>query len=46
MRLVTIPYHTHSTAYPWTLTGAWITFGVWALAAVIFVVTTVQRREG
>jgi hypothetical protein len=44
-RLVAVPYHPHATAYPWTVTGAWIVLAAWALAAVILAVTTVQRRD-
>jgi hypothetical protein len=43
LRLVTVPYH--GGAYPWTLTGAWIVFAVWALAGVILALTTVYRRD-
>ena len=45
LRLVTIPYHAAGTSYPWSLTGAWITFAVWALAAAVLAVTMVQRRD-
>jgi hypothetical protein len=42
-RLVTIPYHAGSTAYPWTLTGASVTLAVWALATTTLAVTAVHR---
>ncbi|MEV2229096.1 ABC transporter permease [Streptomyces phaeochromogenes] len=32
-------------AYPWTLTGAWTVYAVWALAAAAVAVTSVQRRD-
>ncbi|WUR78305.1 ABC transporter permease subunit [Streptomyces phaeochromogenes] len=34
-----------AVAYPWTLTGAWTVYGVWALAAAAVAVTSVQRRD-
>lgn len=42
-RLVAIPYH--ATAYPWTVTGAWIVFAVWALVAAVLAVAPVGRRD-
>jgi len=44
-RLVAVPYPPAGTAYPWTVTGAWIVFAAWALAAVVLTVTTVHRRD-
>ncbi|WP_328843945.1 ABC transporter permease [Streptomyces sp. NBC_00258] len=32
-------------AYPWTLTGAWTVYVVWALATAAVAVTSVQRRD-
>ncbi|MCZ4514692.1 hypothetical protein O3Q52_42535 [Streptomyces sp. ActVer] len=32
-------------AYPWTLTGAWTVYAVWALATAAVAVTSVQRRD-
>ncbi|GHH67229.1 hypothetical protein FHS35_009012 [Streptomyces umbrinus] len=34
-----------AVAYPWTLTGAWTVYAVWALAAAAVAVTSVQRRD-
>ncbi|MCP3817903.1 ABC transporter permease [Streptomyces sp. A3M-1-3] len=35
----------HQAAYPWTITGAWIVYAVWALAAAVLAVTSVHRRD-
>jgi hypothetical protein len=45
MRLVTVPYHAQSVPCPWTLTGAWITFAAWGLAAAVVAVTAGHRRD-
>ncbi|MEU9962278.1 ABC transporter permease [Streptomyces sp. NPDC050982] len=34
-----------AVAYPWTLTGAWTVYAVWALAAAAVAVISVQRRD-
>ncbi|MGW3420343.1 ABC transporter permease [Streptomyces phaeochromogenes] len=34
-----------AVAYPWTLTGAWTVYALWALAAAAVAVTSVQRRD-
>jgi ABC-2 type transport system permease protein len=44
-RLVAVPYPLAGTAYPWTVTGAWIVFAAWALAAAVLTVTTVRYRD-
>ena len=44
-RLVAVPYPPAGTAYPWTVTGAWIVFAVWAVVAAVLTVTTVDRRD-
>lgn len=44
-RLVAVPYPPAGTAYPWTVTGAWIVFAAWALAAAVLAVTAVYRRD-
>ncbi|MEV2249489.1 ABC transporter permease [Streptomyces sp. NPDC050147] len=31
--------------YPWTATGAWTVYGIWALIAAAIAVTAVQRRD-
>ncbi len=51
MRLVDTLYdpngtgYAHSPAHPWTITGAWTTYTVWALAAAALTVTSVHRRD-
>ena len=42
-RLVAVPYPPAGTAYPWTVTGAWIVFAAWALAAAALAVITIHR---
>jgi hypothetical protein len=44
-RLVAVPYPPAGTAYPWTVTGAWIVFAVWAVVAAVLTVTTVQYHD-
>jgi hypothetical protein len=44
-RLVAAPYPPAGTAYPWTVTGAWIVFMAWALAAAVLTMTTVHHRD-
>ena len=44
-RLVAVPYPPAGTAYPWTVTGAWIVYAAWALAAVILAVVTAPRHD-
>jgi hypothetical protein len=33
------------TAYPWTVTGAWIVYAAWTLAGGVLAVTTITRRD-
>ncbi|MFG2497206.1 ABC transporter permease [Streptomyces sp. NPDC048441] len=33
------------THYPWTATGAWTVYGVWALATAVIAVTAARRRD-
>ena len=44
-RLVAIPFNPVASAYPWTTTGAWTVFAVWAFVAAILAVTAVYRRD-
>jgi ABC-2 type transport system permease protein len=44
-RLVAIPYPPAGAGYPWTATGAWIVFAVWAVVAAVLTVTTVQYHD-
>jgi ABC-2 type transport system permease protein len=43
-RLVVIPFDSPDT-YPWTLTGAWIVFAVWAAAAAVLAVAAARWRD-
>lgn len=43
-RLVAIPFD-RPDAYPWTLTGAWIVFAVWAAAAALLAVAAARWRD-
>jgi ABC-2 type transport system permease protein len=51
MRLVDVAYdpgdiaYGHSPAFPWTVTGAWTVYAIWALAAATITVTTVHHRD-
>lgn len=44
-RLVAIPFNPVSGAYPWTITGAWTVFAVWALAAAVVAVAAAGWRD-
>jgi ABC-2 type transport system permease protein len=44
-RLVAVPYPPAGTAYPWTVTGAWIVYAAWALAAALLAVITAPHRD-
>ncbi|WP_328584944.1 ABC transporter permease subunit [Streptomyces sp. NBC_00370] len=35
----------HQTDYPWTTSGAWTVYAVWAFTAAILAVTSAQRRD-
>lgn len=43
LRLVGVDYS--PTAFPWTTSGAWTVYAVWALAATVLAVTSVHRRD-
>ena len=51
MRLVDTLYdpsggaYAHAPAHPWTITGAWTVYTLWALAAATLTVTSVHRRD-
>jgi hypothetical protein len=44
-RLVAISFNPVSSAYPWTITGAWTVFAVWALAAAVVAVAAAGWRD-
>ncbi|WP_455362071.1 ABC transporter permease [Streptomyces sp. SYSU K21746] len=43
LRLVAVDHS--PTAFPWTTSGAWTVYAVWALAAAALAVTSVRRRD-
>lgn len=43
-RLSAVPYPP-STAYPWSVTGAWIIYAVWAVVAAVLAVVAITSRD-
>ncbi|MGW3403748.1 ABC transporter permease [Streptomyces zhihengii] len=45
LRLTDIPYGPEGLVHPWSATGAWTVYALWALVAAAVAVTAVHRRD-